>query len=718
MGTHATFAVGIDLDRKALEATLDDPELTELSLELLLPRRTFKAAAKVIARRTRLGLRRLRIVHVDYDPAADVGPPMLSAKAAAPLWLALPALEELELVGHALAQTLEHPGLVALDLTGQCFGKSGSFLKKPALCPALERLRWRIDPGDFNEKPGVGAFKTLWSAEGLGSLRELDLSQARLDSDPMRSRAFLKSPLLAQLSTLSLPAGLDAKTFEKALSSSMAHLDAITVHDDALAALDPRVAARQPTPHDVSSPRFVSRRGVEDAELAGFDFAQASALRAMELRWHWLGADGMSTVGRAMMAHPELERLDLGDVAAVGLRADAIEAFDAALAEPHPGLRSLDLSHNRLTGGGEALARVLGKLPGLEVLDLRRAGLTHDDVAALVPALSAHPALRVLRAAAQPAEHVGAPEWARLRLETLEEWSVDAADAAPFAGLGARLPRLRRLDPGRGLTGHTLAALADALEGHAALRALSVDVVDTDASYAALGELLGALELERLSLSESRSPDGSAPSSPEALREVARATSLRALRVTHLYGDDEAKSDVLVDVITALPNLARVHALGPLDPDGAPEHAGRLASCSVRAWGGVRALLAERLLARGVVEELTLDDGAGINHALGAIEGAAVATETIHTLRLDRGFADAESAKRLMSLRTRCGSLRRVELHMRDVSALMKFIEAFKMDATLEVHASTIQPMSDALAAALTVWSGARRGPTFHPLAR
>ncbi len=266
MGTHATFAVGLELDKKALEAVLDDPELAELTLELLLPRRVFKAAAKAIAKRTRLSLRRLRVIHVDYDSTAEIGTPMLTSKTAAPLWLAMPALEELELVGHAYVQTLEHPGLVSLELTGHCFGKSGSFIKKPAVCPALERLRWRIDPVDFDDDLSVGTLRTLWSAQGLGSLRELDLSQARFDSDPMRSTVFLKSPLLAQLDTLSLPQGLDARAFEKALASSMAHLTAIAVHDDALATLGSDVVTLGSTLPSISSPRFVSRRGVEDAK--------------------------------------------------------------------------------------------------------------------------------------------------------------------------------------------------------------------------------------------------------------------------------------------------------------------------------------------------------------------------------------------------------------------------------------------------------------------
>jgi hypothetical protein len=179
-----------------------------------------------------------------------------------------------------------------------------------------------------------------------------------------------------------------------------------------------------------------------------------------------------------------------------------------------------------------------------------------------------------------------------------------------------------------------------------------------------------------------------------------------------------AKSDALVGVIAALPDLERAHALGALDPEDAPEHGRRLASCSVRAWGGVRARLAERLLAHGLVEELTLDDGPAPNHALGVIEGAAAATGTLHTLRIGRARFGAESFSALASLAARCTSLRRLEIHLKDAAALIKLVEAFKMDATLEVHASTIQPMSDALAAALTVWSGARRGPTFHPLAR
>jgi hypothetical protein len=105
-----TIEVGLSLNKGALMSVLQDPELRQLTIEFEEPSSTFRAAAKTLSEAD-LKMEKLVLEDASFEPGAEVGKPLLTAKGTADFWRALPQLTSARRASGGLSSPRER-GLV------------------------------------------------------------------------------------------------------------------------------------------------------------------------------------------------------------------------------------------------------------------------------------------------------------------------------------------------------------------------------------------------------------------------------------------------------------------------------------------------------------------------------------------------------------------------------------------------------------------------------
>ena len=719
--------VGIEVDKAAVQRALARDGYRSLTVRFLAPRQTVKAFAKLLAAEPRPSLRTVELLHEGFESDSDPGRAMLGPADSERFLHALPSLESLRLVGHSWCKTLSHPRLKSLDLDGFCFGTTGSLMRQPLGCPALERLRWCFGADGHGVALSAGQLKGLWSAEGLPNLVDLDLLSVDLDGDLFRARSFLTSALLPQLRRLTAPAlTTDSKTLKRALPK-LQHLEQLRVGDAALLQLDDRIELVEPeavAPPAEPTEHYVGPESVEDGAVWRLGLAKQPCLRSITLRHHWLESEGPRVIGRLAKQHPELESLDLSEARAVGITAEGIAGLQEELGH-HPGITTLRLNGNGFDGCGEHMAKLLGQLPNLEVLDLSKSRLTGADLQCIVPAVNALPRLRTLNAAGNDNGGEVARAWGRLTsasLETLVLWTLrlEPSETAPFFDrMGERLPALKRLDLSNGhYHASTMGELAAAFAGHSALEQLSFSHRPSEESYRAVAELLESTRLRRLAYREHGADGGDMPVDPAAIGVLAKARGLTELCLKGLVdGDNPKKARALLDAILQLEGLTTVHNLR-LPEELEVEAADLLATSGIRHHVEPKGGLLWLLLDRKGLEHLTVETMYRMEEFLRELSDDIRGYTSLQTLRLDKGLLKAGSAKLVRKIIEDSPSLRRVELNVALpddslITLLKGFKRSFKKPHSVEL---CVHPPRGRLGEAVLGWQNNRPGPTLSYL--
>lgn len=716
MGEHAVtrttdFYARIDFDKKALTKLVDDEGITHLRVRLALPRRNLKDVAKLIAKKPRPHIQHLALIDACYDPSAEIGRAMISGKALASFWAALPNMETLELQGHAFFAALEHPTLTKLVMRGACFGTTGSFTRQPATAPALRSLTWAFTKVLTNEL-GVSVLRELWDADGLESLSDLNLGRANFNADLFRSKSLMQSALLPQLERLVVPIGsVDEKTLKKALPK-LAHLSEVLIDDPNLVDLDERLRLLESEdlppvhhPEHLIIPDYAS-----DGDIARMGIEHVETLRMIDSQSNDLDASGARAIGELIARHPELEAVSIRDPFIYGITTDGLEALQQALTS-HPGITSLDLYKNKLEGSGETLTALLSKLPSLERLNLWQTRLTDSDLEELILATGEHPSIRELRAPARDADALR--HWARLRSDSLEQLRVniklEGAHALAFTeNIGERLPSLERLTVDASQSSpEAFTALTRELTGHPTLQTLRIKFSsDAPRKYAELGDLLARTNITNLTLTDMTPPGETDHGELEALT---RAQALEHLGVASLEAHAIERSIAWSKVIEQIPTLHTISEFVVPDSDedmaGYATIAAHLAQSSVHTYPPLRHELLCALLDRGAIMDATIALPRFQSHApyLSPLEGREL-LERLTINKLDR--VTKEHIKELRGFVEATPGLSALDVNLyADTNTAVTLIAGFKKIPTLDTLGVRIRRASHR--AAITEWTDA-----------
>lgn len=708
------FYARIDFDKKSLTRLLDDETITHLEISIALPRRNFKDVAKLIAKTSRPHIQHLALIDANFIPDGDVGRAMVSGKAEASFWAALPNLTALTLTGHALFATIEHDALTDLTMRGYCFGTKGSFFKKPAKCPNLQRLRWSFTKTLLVDELGVAALSELWDADFTGNLTELDLGRVELGGSLFNSPRFMKSDLLKQLDKLVLPIGnVPPDDLEKALPK-LAHLSEIIVDHDALLVDDPRV--RLGTPSDYAPKphpeHVIAPWGIGGGKITRLALDQADTLTTLRLPWNWLDEVSARELAEQLAAHPELESLDLAKPATYGVTAASLEVFARALGK-HAGLKHLNFEGNRLTGAGAALARLLDGLSSLESLDLTHTSLTGADVSAIVPALNRLEDLKAIHIGASEAPEGSTAALAlasAAKLEELVVWGVDLSEPTFTHGFTARFPSLRHLRIGllnRDTT--TSSRFLEELSGHPTLTHLSLTIKSNERGiYTALGDFLANTSITALSIYEDF-VDGD--SNQDELHALARTETLESLTFRQRRGElPPSRATAWVEAITQIPTLTSLSGFNPdtstLDdgPAFLKELGVQLASKSnVRSCHNTDIYIHAKMLNLEAAHEVEIDMKRYSKGWLDVLTPILCRCESLHTLRFTKAEMTKETARWIHSIVAANPHIKTLELDLGySAHAAVAFVAGLEKLGTVEEVALDIEARGHR--AAITEW--------------
>lgn len=672
MNVATSVQVTAAKDIKTLSAALE----TATALVVRCPAERFKAVATAIAKAPRPGLIDLELVIHDVEPDEEVGAPALTAKATDALWQALPSLQRLRLVGHALCRGLAHPTLERLEVEGYAFGEGA--VPPRWVCPRLHTVRWAFSGDEHGVALEPSAIEGLWT-QSLPALKHLDLGGADVDGSLLEVESFLQAPATKQLTTLGLP-GASTDGWREVLTA-LPGLTALMVQDPALAGLDPRIVVVEAVGDaddtsddeagavvdDVIDLNAVDDKGLQKSKL----LARVHPLRSLTLSHHDLEVAGARLVGQVLMAHPELETLDLNNPASSGWDAEALAAFNDAVGL-HPGLKALHFRNNDFEGAGKTVAALLGKFPHLEVLELSQSDLGAADLVDVLPAISRLSRLKVLLMGNLKASEASAPHWQDLSsstLQRLELWTSRFKGHWPivFQEMGRRLPALEaiRLD-GCDLPTAATQAFAAAFRGHQQLRSLTLDIAPTTAAYDALGALFSSIPLTSLELEESKQAvvDGEDCAS-DGIGALRHAKGLTTLTID-IDREDTKKHQVLAEALTTLPALRALSGWWPDEEDTAVLNGleALLASSSIRTWKALDGVTTEALLRRNVIEVLWIDASYSLGEILTGRAPGLEATTSLHTLVLFGGELKSDTAKILLKVLNDNTSIRSVTISM------------------------------------------------------
>lgn len=703
-----TITTGFDLDVKAFTKTLAESSHATVVVEMLRPRPHWKAVAKALAKKERPHVRSLVLRALAFDPAGAVGRAMLSPKAGDSLWAALPGLEELELVGHAWATTLAHPTLRSLRMSG--FGFTGSFTKKPADCPKLERLTWAFTGDELGVAPGVAAFKALWKAEGLPALRQLDFGGAELDGGLLDASSFVKSALLGQLESIVLPEESIDSLPNKL--SKLEHVKRVGLANGSLPDTRVEEVAVEPMPLKLDRgggvlTAFLVRDERIDALLAALE--GQDEVRGLALASHSVSAEA-GRLGEMLVKHPELRSLALDRPHIYGLEEAGIIGLAEGLGA-HPGLERVNLRGNRLTGAGEPLMAWLQSLPALQAVDLDQTKPDESDLATMVAGVSACASLRELTIGGN-ADTEAAGVFASLESASLEQlglWGLKAVPAAVAAelvgGFERRLPKLRTLRFSGYLDDEAAAAVTDALRG-ASLESLSIAVKGGLGGLAGIGDALASLAWLEL---ESMDHDPVDAAGAEKLATIlSGATALEHVTIEDWKLEKDAFGRV-AEALAAHGSLRSVRGLGPkkaLEGAELERFVGQIADTQIRSWAKLPYDMAEALVRANLAEDLSLE-----SRKLDQWMADLPLSEStaITTLRLGGGMLEPATLKSLAEAGRDHPSLRKVVLKGAvDTDALFDFVEALEGSALETVSFDVWAPVAvvEAMEARTTDWSG------------
>ncbi len=713
------FELRVDLQLpKGLAKQLAGRTESEWVIELLRPRAHWKHVAKAIAKEARTALKRLVLRDRSFDPGASIGRAMLTAKASDALWQALPALEELELVGHAWAPTLDHPGLRELTMSG--FGFTGSFLKKPANAPALAKLTWGFAGDHHGVALGAAGLKGLFGGEGLDSLVELDLANADMDGSLLRSKTFTGGALLPRLKAIVLPvASSDPALLSKKESKHLAHLERVEVTDPSAVELDPRFEPVEPEQIPMTPERSaggVRFWGVNDERVDAF----VGALRAvgpigkLTLLSHDI-RERTGELGTALREQETLEELSLADPRTYGLPAEALEPLARAI-EGHPALRTLNLHDNRLSGGVEPLDALVRALPALTTLHLSSAKL-EEDLESLVAVANGWTGLRALAIGgngdgekALPLGGLALPALERLDLRRTGKLT-ESIVAELFGGGGERLPALKALTLGSAY-GRTpepaaLAAIRAALGEWSALEELALDYGRT--SFDALPRLADGVPGLRALRLKAFNPDKLVLDADLGQRLgalVAELSALEELALTAMPFDLDGVT-AFAKAIADHPSLRTVAGIELKNTDDASAAADALATTPLDRLAPVGRAFTGALAAADAVRDLELASSRHLEKLVTSLPlGDA---KSLTTLRVRGGLLDDEVLKPLAKAVKGHPTLR--ELHLdgaTDAEPMIAFVEALEGSNLTLVHCGlpVLLPVADAIARWTADWDG------------
>jgi hypothetical protein len=673
MNATATIQVNAPKDIKTLGAALE----TATALVVRCPAERFKAVATAIAKEPRPGLIDLELVTTDFEPDEEVGAPALTAKATDALWKALPSLQRLRLVGHALCRGIAHPGLERLEVEGYALGEGA--VPPQGACPRLHTLRWAFSGDLYGVALEPIAIESLWT-QALPALQHLDLCGADIDGSLLEVESFLLAPAMKRLKTLGLP-GASTDGWREVLTA-LPNLISLMVPDPALAGLDQRIVVVEAASDDdddtsddeaaavvddVLDLNALDDKGLQKAKL----LARVLPLRSLTLSHHDLEAPGARVVGQVLTAHPELETLDLNNPRSSGWDAEALAAFNDAVGL-HPGLKALHFRNNDFEGAGKTIAALLGKFPHLEILELSQTDLGPGDLVDVLPAVSRLSRLKVLLMGNLKASEASAQSWKDLSsstLQRLELWTSHFKEHWPvvFQEMGRRLPALEdiRLDVCNLPTAGTK-AFAAAFRGHPHLRSLTLDVAPTSAAYDALGALFSSIPLTSLELEESKQAViAGEDCASEGIGALRHAKGLTTLTI-EIDREDTLKHQALAEALTTLPALRALSGWWPDEEDTTVLNGleALLASSSIRTWKQLDRVTTEALLRRNVIEVLWIDASYNLGEILEVRAEGLQATTSLHTLVLFGGELKSDTAKILLKVLDGNTSIRSVTISM------------------------------------------------------
>lgn len=453
------FEYGSDLKRLAkLFGDERARSVEELVVTVDVPSEQLNNAVKTVAASAPASIVSLTLCEHQFVPHGMATPrtPAVSAAAAGALWKALPDLRSLRLEGHAFFRELAHPTLESLTMVGESV--IGSFMNKPADLPRLRSLTWTVGTDGGGASLQAADFKTLFAADGLPALRELNLSDAMLDDELLKCRSFLKGRLLSQLEVLGVPY-VEPKTLKKAapMLSGLRSLRLVD-EDDEYSTAAPGIPI---TIIDTPAPRKPSIDLVRD-EITG-----VWSLSNIEFRCY---AD-------------EIEGEDV-DAAVAALRKQA----------DNEEVQSVSILPALFDTGADVslLADALGSITAFRELEVRdpfyyKDGLRGDGVLALARAFRGHPNLRRLNLRRNP---MGPAAYSALKALVLETGIQDL-------NVGM---------PGEGPDATALAVLVGAVGTNPALRMLNIDGVDGGPESGSLwaGTMATNTNLENLNVVRNR----------------------------------------------------------------------------------------------------------------------------------------------------------------------------------------------------------------------
>ena len=546
-GSMTVLRPPLVLSAKEAKRLVADAHGAELTVELSMPRLQWPALAKALGAAPRPHITALTVRCLEGAPVVAPGRPMISGKANHALWDALPNLQELTLVGHALAAELAHEGLTSLSMEG--FSLTKSLSKADADLPSLTTLVWAFGGDEHGVAVGPSALKGLFKGTGTPRLTDVDLGSADIDGDLLRSPTFVKGTLLPRLRRFVFPMGaLDDAGFAKQ-HEALAGLQSIVLVGDELGSDDPRITrVHRLTPasvHPIGIDAHLAW-GLGDEQVA----ATVEALTTRTVRQFLTGAHDVcqqaGALGAGLAAHAELEHLDLSRPLTRGL-ADQAGAFFAALG-PHPSLATVELFRNHLQGQLGALGEAAARWPALRSLDVGMTRTEAEDLSALFAGLARSSTLQRLQAGANRQGPEVDEAWASLRSTSLTELRAIRMGCGGLASLHDRLPALTRLDVTTTPKAEPIdgAALAVALDGRPMDR-VAFELAVSDHGVDGLAQLLAAVPVRELHL-ELEEVDVRGPGAAGAVAEFGR---VEAETVRTLAGAGERAKVVDVGRISA-----------------------------------------------------------------------------------------------------------------------------------------------------------------------
>ena len=697
------FKVGVlSLDKRALKKLLSEGRVVELRVEFLAPRSRLKAFVEVLASEPRV-LKKLSLIDKRFSPGEESAKPILSEALTTSFFEALPHLESLTLVGHGWFTHLEHAGLETLDLQGYPFGSAASFA--PVVhCPKVESLRWAFSGDDHGVAHEPETFKDLWAAKGLPAVKSLDLADVDLDGDLLSEDTFIKGNLLKGLESVSLPkCSVESDVLKEALPY-MKGLKRIVIDDEALLSVDPRVEVLvKKVPDDeftsASTTAIVLGSDASDEDMRRVMLRDYDVLKSVEI-YTTLSAECAAELGAFCGKHSELESITIENQGSSGWKANVLSAFASALGE-QPALKRLSLTHNRLTEGGRAVVTLLDKCKHVELIDLNHSSLNAEDLAVVVPALSALGSLKEIRIGSSASDEAAGFVWSKFASPTLERFIIwttkfpDAACKAFVTDMGKRLPNLQTLDHGwSNYNAATLWAMAKGFEGHLHLRDLEIAIVVSNDTYDALEHLLANTKLKRLEYREFKPLSTTLDLSDvrkDGTKCLAKATHLEELSIDGLLrNDDPEVIEHFLQTLKTMPNLKRLDGFRIKFKTRPPlERAVELLSeTSIKRYSKLHPWLRDLLIPLNAIEDLSVKTHYYAEEYFTTFAKLFESNDSLKTLRFCGGVIDPKVLKAFKKMMAKGENIEKVYLNMVcPPERLLTIMRALKKHPKIEVVA-------------------------------